>query len=76
MPIVRWRDTDGAQREQRTPEPGAFVARLVAEHGAAGLGDPAGLEVVRPSLEDVYLELIAEHESTPELESTGQEVAA
>lgn len=72
VPIVRWRQADGTLREQRTPEPGAFVARLVAEHGVAGAGEPAGLEIVRPSLEDVYLELIAEHESTP----TAEEVAA
>ena len=63
VPIVRWRDATGELREQRTAEPGGFVAHLMAESAATGAGEPAGLEIVRPSLEDVYLELIAEHES-------------
>ncbi len=53
IPVVRWRER-GAPREQRTTEPAALVARLHAEHG----GEPAGLEVIRPSLEDIYLELV------------------
>ena len=53
VPIVRWLDGD-IRREQRTNEPAAFVARLVAEHG----GEPSGVEIVRPSLEDVYLQLV------------------
>jgi ABC-2 type transport system ATP-binding protein len=52
IPVVRWQDADG-RHEQRTAEPGRLVADLVA----AG-GEPTGLEVVRPSLEDVYLGLI------------------
>jgi len=43
------------RREQRTHEPAAFVARLVAEHG----GEPEAVEIVRPSLEDVYLGLVS-----------------
>jgi ABC-2 type transport system ATP-binding protein len=54
VPIVRWVDS-GKLREQRTHEPAAFVARLVAEHG----GEPNGVEIVRPSLEDVYLGLVS-----------------
>ena len=61
VPIVRWRDADGATREQRTEEPARLVAALVAEQG-----EVAALEVVRPSLEDVYLGLIAEHEQEQE----------
>jgi ABC-2 type transport system ATP-binding protein len=49
VPIVRWRE-GGTVREQRTTTPGALVASL---------GEPDGLEVVRPSLEDIYLDLIA-----------------
>ena len=48
--VVRWRD-NGEWREERTTSPGALVARL---------GEPEGLEVIRPSLEDVYLELVGE----------------
>lgn len=54
MPIVRWFDR-GERREQRTAEPGTFVAQLARD------GEPEGLEIVRPGLEDLYLGLIAEH---------------
>lgn len=54
VPIVRWQDASGSRREERTTEPGRFVASLVAEVGA----EPAGLEIIRPSLEDIYLELV------------------
>ena len=66
IPIVRWRDADGRLREERADRPGALVSRLIAEHPE---GEPAGLEVIRPSLEDVYLDLIAAHE----LAATGSE---
>lgn len=52
-PIVRWTDA-GGRHEVRTDEPAAVV-RAIA-------GEPADLEVVRPSLEDVYLSLIADAE--------------
>ncbi len=55
LPLVRWRDGEG-RHEVRTAEPATLVASLVA---AAG-GEPRGVEIVRPSLEDVYLELIGE----------------
>ena len=54
VPLVRWREPGGAHREERTETPGALVARLVAEAGH----EPAELSVLRPSLEDVYLDLI------------------
>jgi ABC-2 type transport system ATP-binding protein len=54
VPLVRWRDPDGAPREMRTGRPAEFVAALVARVG----GEPAGLEVIRPSLEDIYLQLV------------------
>ncbi len=53
VPVVRWRE-NGTQREQRTAEPAALVAKLRADQG----GEPAGLEVIRPSLEDIYLDLV------------------
>lgn len=56
VPRVRWFGADGRPREERTETPGAFVARLVAETG----GEPAGLSVERPSLEDIYLGLIGQ----------------
>jgi len=58
VPLVRWVD-EGVQREERTGSPATLVARLVRENGGAEL---AGLEVVRPSLEDVYLELVGAYE--------------
>ncbi len=52
VPLVRWTRA-GVVHEERTDRPGEFVARLVAD------GEPERLEVVRPSLEDIYLELVA-----------------
>ena len=60
IPIVRWVE-NGVRREQRTQEPAAFVARLVAQFG----GEPAGVEIVRPSLEDVYLGLVGRNSANP-----------
>lgn len=52
-PRVRWIE-DGETREVRTHTPAAFARKLGDE--------PEGLEVIRPSLEDIYLELVG-HES-------------
>ena len=49
---VSW-DTPGGRRTVSTTEPTRVVVQLAAEHG-----DLPGLTVTRPSLEDVYLELI------------------
>jgi ABC-2 type transport system ATP-binding protein len=54
VPVVRWRDSSGV-REVRTSEPARVVADLISAHG----GEPERLEVVRPSLEDVYLSLVS-----------------
>ncbi len=63
VPIVRWRDAEG-RHEERTTTPGAVVARL---------GEPEGLEVIRPSLEDVYLGLVsAEAVSTGSTREAGE----
>jgi ABC-2 type transport system ATP-binding protein len=53
VPVVRWRDAEGPH-EVRTEEPAALVARLVAETG----GEPRDVEIRRPSLEEIYLQLI------------------
>lgn len=56
VPVVRWRE-DGALRTERTTEPAALVAKLATQFG----GEPAGLEVIRPSLESIYLSLVGAH---------------
>ncbi|PSL38062.1 ABC-2 type transport system ATP-binding protein [Labedella gwakjiensis] len=53
-PIVRWREDDRLH-ERRTTEPGRLVAEIVARNDGAEVPD---LEIVRPSLEDVYLDLV------------------
>jgi len=59
VPVVRWVDR-GVVREERTTSPSTLVAALVRENGGLELD---GLEVVRPSLEDIYLELVAAYEA-------------
>ncbi|ACU34477.1 ABC transporter ATP-binding protein [Actinosynnema pretiosum subsp. pretiosum] len=51
--LVTWVDPDGVQRSRATTDPVALVVELNA------LGPVADLTVTRPTLEDVYLELIA-----------------
>jgi len=63
VPIVRWRD-GGVRHEERTHTPGAVVASLMVD----GM-EPAGLEIIRPSLEDIYLKLVADHATASELEN-------
>ena len=60
VPIVRWRE-DGIVRTERAAEPFVFVQALAARLGA----EPADLEVVRPSLEDIYLDLVADDTPRP-----------
>jgi ABC-2 type transport system ATP-binding protein len=50
---VSWLDTDGAH-EVRTDRPTAEIAALMARFD----GEVPELEVRRPSLEDIYLDLI------------------
>jgi ABC-2 type transport system ATP-binding protein len=54
-PMVRWSE-GGRLVEERTEEPTALVLSLAERFG----GPVPGLEVRRPSLEDVYLAMIAE----------------
>jgi ABC-2 type transport system ATP-binding protein len=60
VPVVSWRDATGVLREQRTERPARLVAELCGAADAAGEpgGEPAELEVRRPSLEQIYLGLI------------------
>ncbi|MCU1441690.1 MAG: transporter ATP-binding protein [Rhodoglobus sp.] len=62
-PIVRWR-SGGVLREERTEEPGRLVAALMRDGG-----EPEGLQIIRPSLEDIYLQLVAAHSPTAITES-------
>jgi ABC-2 type transport system ATP-binding protein len=58
VPVVRWVEA-GMPREERTDDPFGFITALAARLGAA----PEELEIVRPSLEDIYLGLVAEAEA-------------
>jgi ABC-2 type transport system ATP-binding protein len=53
---VRWRTPDGARHAERSATPTALVADLAARFG----GEVPGLTITRPTLEDVYLEMIGE----------------
>jgi len=60
---VAWRDEDGVLQEREATEPTALLHQLTSAALARGeaLRD---LSVTRPTLEDVYLELTAEPETT------------
>lgn len=62
VPLVRWRDENG-QHDERTSEPATLVARLYAQTGT----EPLALEIIRPSLEDIYLELVGSTTTVKEL---------
>jgi ABC-2 type transport system ATP-binding protein len=53
-PVVRWRDEAGERRTVVTDTPSAVVAEVAAQ----AYGEPRDLEVIRPSLEDIYLAMI------------------
>jgi ABC-2 type transport system ATP-binding protein len=55
VPVVRWTE-DGMPRHERSHDPLAFATTLATRLGHP----PIDLEIVRPSLEDVYLELVAD----------------
>ena len=61
VPLVRWREA-GVVHQERTREPAALAARL---YQAAG-GEVEGLEITRPSLEDIYLDLVGNHSGAEE----------
>lgn len=54
--VLAW-DEAGTRHTLTTPTPTAEVSRLAALHG----GEIPGLTITRPTLEDVYLQLIAPH---------------
>jgi ABC-2 type transport system ATP-binding protein len=70
---VRWTE-DGRTRVERTDDPSQLVFDL---HQRATAPIP-GLEVTRPTLEDTYLQMVAEHhrESGASAETGPEEVAA
>jgi len=53
--VVGWVDAEGREQTMTTTTPGEVVAGLVARFG----GEVPGLTVTRPSLNDVYLEMIS-----------------
>ena len=57
---VRW-DEDGAAREESTQTPTRLVGELAGRFG----GEVPGLQVVRPSLEEVYLSMIGDVADQP-----------
>ncbi len=63
VPLVRWQE-QGVLREARAAAPLAFVAELTERLGY----EPEQLEIVRPSLEDIYLELVAGAAGVPAAE--------
>jgi ABC-2 type transport system ATP-binding protein len=65
-PLVRWRDAAGTRHETRTGTPARVVAELAADAG----GEPADLQVIRPSLEDIYLDLVRRHAAGGTADST------
>lgn len=54
---VKWREPDGSITTRLTHHPTALIAELAGQFG----GEVPQLEVLRPSLEDVYLRMIADH---------------
>ncbi|KHL01094.1 ABC transporter ATP-binding protein [Sinomonas humi] len=72
IPLVRWYDEAGVRREERTERPAERVVELARQ-----LGEPRELEVIRPSLEDVYLGLVhAAGSPSPAPESAKEEEPA
>ena len=57
LPVVHWEHA-GQRHSERTAHPTALVNRLAKELAPDG-GEVPGLRVERPSLEEIYLGLIA-----------------
>ena len=57
--VVSWLAAGGQRRTEEADDPGAVIAQLTARHG----GSVPGLTVTRPSLEDIYLDLIGSSKS-------------
>jgi ABC-2 type transport system ATP-binding protein len=69
---VTWEDDAGTRRTERTSTPTQLVTELAARHN----GEVPKLTVSRPSLEDVYLSLIAPHVGASGDEREAQAVPA
>ena len=54
LATVSWRTPDGVLEREQTATPTALVAELAVRYG----GEVPGLTVTRPTLEDVYLQMI------------------
>ena len=68
VPLVRWADEAGERHEVRTERPAELVVELSGQ-----LGEPRELEVIRPSLEDVYLGLVHAASSAPSVAQSVKE---
>ncbi len=66
LPQVRWLTNDG-WRSERTTHPGELVASLVARGE-----ELRELEIIRPTLENIYLDLLAHHEAGTLAETKGE----
>ena len=66
-PRVTWRDAEGARHEVRTDDPHDLIRRTTTMHD---------LEVIRPSLEDVYLAMIRASDTTPADNAPGPDATA
>lgn len=70
VPVVRWRE-GSLQREERTTEPAALVAKLRRDLGR----EPELLEVIRPSLEDIYFNLVGASRTDENIDELDTEAA-
>ena len=58
VPVVSWTE-NGQTRSERTPTPAALVAQL---------GEVPDLQIIRPGLEDICLDLVRSHDVSAEVE--------
>jgi len=74
MPVVSWTEA-GTRYQERVARPAEFVRALVERLG----GEPEDVEIRRPSLEDIYLEMVteaADESVVPSAAATDTEVSA
>lgn len=64
MPRVRWSE-NGTAHDERAADPWAFVSALAARLG----GEPQDLEIRRPSLEEIYLDMVDEQAAVDKAET-------
>lgn len=66
--VVSWLDHNGQSRQHTTHTPTAFVAELQQTHA----GEIPGLQVIRPNLEQVYLQMIDDDATMASSTSQGE----